>query len=67
MKRSSQIALVLMGATSLGATGYAMAPRTDCVRRGPALAKVQTWPSSPPSGWQLAQATPARVAVWKIA
>jgi len=34
MKRSSQIALVLMGATSLGATSYAMAPRTDCVPPG---------------------------------
>jgi hypothetical protein len=30
MKRSSQIALVLMGATAVGTTGYAMMPNKEC-------------------------------------
>jgi hypothetical protein len=30
MKRSSQIALVLMGATAVGGTSYAMMPRNEC-------------------------------------
>src|SRR5262245_9125702 len=34
MKRSSQVALVLMGATAVGASSYAMAARTDCVTPG---------------------------------
>jgi hypothetical protein len=32
MKRSAQVALVLMGATAVGASSYAMAPRTDCAQ-----------------------------------
>jgi hypothetical protein len=30
MKRTSQIALVLMGATAVGTTSYAMMPRDEC-------------------------------------
>lgn len=34
MKRSSQVALVLMGAAGMGAGAYAMMPRSDCVAPG---------------------------------
>ena len=30
MKRSSQVALLLMGVTGVGASSYALAPRRDC-------------------------------------
>jgi hypothetical protein len=30
VKRSAQVALLLMGATSIGATSYALTPRNDC-------------------------------------
>ena len=33
-------------------------PRIDCVRRAPVQTKFQTRPSSPPSGWHEAQASP---------
>ena len=37
MKRSSQVALLLMGVTAVGAAGYALMPRNDCgAQRAPA-------------------------------
>lgn len=39
MKRSAQVALVLMGATAVGASSYALAPRTDCVPPGSAASR----------------------------
>ncbi|MFL6933571.1 MAG: hypothetical protein ACJ8EJ_02875 [Xanthobacteraceae bacterium] len=39
MKRSAQVALVLIGATAVGASSYALAPRTDCVPPGSTAAR----------------------------
>ena len=41
-------------------------PRIDCVRRAPAQTKFQTRPSSPPSGWHEAQASPPPALTWKM-
>jgi hypothetical protein len=54
MKRSSQIALVLMGATAVGSTSYAMMPRNEC--RPPA--QQQTGVPVPPN--PAAQPEPCR-------
>ena len=40
MKRSSQVALLLMGATGVGAGAYAMTPPRDCVPPGSPAAAI---------------------------
>ncbi len=42
-----------------------MPPRSACVRRAP-KSKAHTRPSSPPSGWQDAQAIPKPELEWKM-
>ena len=55
MKRSSQVALLLMGVTGVGATGYAMTkPPPDCVPHGSPAAT-----SRPPIPARAARAVPA--------
>jgi hypothetical protein len=47
MKRSAQVALVLMGATTVGAGSYALAPRTECVPPGSAASRPAVAPGTP--------------------
>jgi hypothetical protein len=52
MKRSPQVALLLMGAAAVGGTGYAMMPRSDCTQPGsPAAVSAGVKPNEacPPS------------------
>ena len=39
MKRSAQIVLVVMAATGVGATSYALMPREDCAQQQPGAAQ----------------------------
>ncbi len=57
MKRSSQVALLLMGVTGVGATGYAMTrPPANCVPQGSPAATIA--PATP--GARQAEPCPPR-------
>lgn len=42
MKRSSQVVLLLMGATAVGGTAYSMMPRENCSTDRPAISSMGT-------------------------